>query len=156
APIADVRAPAGLRAGERRIAELQLQLFQAKKRVERERLLDQIFLAEEHLAPLETALFDRTRRTTGRKPLTLIDLQHALRNDELCVEFALGEPRSYAVIVSHSTARVQQLTGRSIVEAKLKALTDAVREERAIGDPARGLAAVLIDPVRELATFKRV
>jgi hypothetical protein len=78
-----VRAPSGLKAGERKLATPQVQLFQTKTRAERARLLDQIFVAEEQLAPLTTAFFDRTRRTTARRPITLRDVQRALRDDEL-------------------------------------------------------------------------
>src|SRR5438046_2574483 len=48
-PVSEVKMPPELRAGERRIAALQLRLLRAKGRTERQRLLDQIFLAEEQL-----------------------------------------------------------------------------------------------------------
>jgi hypothetical protein len=155
-PAADVRAPSGLKAGERRLAALQVQLFQTKTRAERARLLDQIFVAEEQLAPLTTAFFDRTRRTTARRPVMLRDVQRALRDDELFLEFALAEPRSYALVVTRVTARVQALAGRAIIAEQLKALVERIRSEQRIGDEARTLAAVLTGSVRELADYKRV
>ncbi|MGH9158439.1 MAG: tetratricopeptide repeat protein, partial [Vicinamibacteraceae bacterium] len=74
-PIADVKQPSALGAEERRIAALQVQLFRAKTRAERRRLLDQIFVAEEQLAPLSTALFDLTREASARNPVTLQQFQ---------------------------------------------------------------------------------
>jgi CHAT domain-containing protein len=155
-PAADVRAPSGLKAGERRLAALQVQLFQTKTGAERARLLGQIFVAEEQLAPLTTAFFDRTRRTTERRPITLRDVQRALRDDELFLEFALAEPRSYALVVTRVAARVQTLAGRAILAEQLKALVERIRGEQRIGDEARTLAAAMTDSVRELASHRRV
>ena len=89
------------------------QLFETKTRAERARLLDQIFVGEEQLAPLTTAFFERARRTTAPRPVTLRDVQRALRDDELFLEFALAEPRSYPLIITRATARVQALAGRA-------------------------------------------
>jgi len=155
-PAADVPPPAALKSGERRVAALQVQLFQARSRAERARLLDQIFVAEERLAPLATAFFERTRRTTGRRAITLPDVQRALRGDELFVEFALAEPRSYALVVTRDGARVQALAGRGTIDEQLKVLIDRIRGDQQTRDQARALAAVLIGSVRELASYKRV
>ena len=73
-PVASITKPAACRVAERRISTLQLRLLRADGRAERQRLLDQIFVAEEQLAPLSTELFNRTR-TAARKPATLRDLQ---------------------------------------------------------------------------------
>ena len=62
-PLSDVRKPEDLRKGERRIAALQLQLLRTTGRASRQRLLDEIFRAEEQLAPMTTELFSRSRRT---------------------------------------------------------------------------------------------
>src|SRR6267154_1149428 len=74
APLGDLKKPPELRAGERQIAALQLQLYRSKGRADRQRLLDQIFSAEERLAPVETELFNSTR-INPRKAVTLKDLQ---------------------------------------------------------------------------------
>lgn len=120
-PAADVQAPSGLKAGERRVAALQVQLFQTKTRAERARLLDQIFVAEEQLAPLTTAFFDRTRGSTARKPVTLRDVQRALRGDELFLEFALnhwywrsrGDVRSLGETIRHTRTTRSRRTNAS-------------------------------------------
>ena len=56
-----ITKPAACRVAERRISTLQLRLLRADGRAERQRLLDQIFVAEEQLAPHSTELFNRTR-----------------------------------------------------------------------------------------------
>src|SRR5262249_34952427 len=51
-PLADVKKPPELRAGEREIASLQLKLYRATDRAERRRLLDAISDTEDRLAPI--------------------------------------------------------------------------------------------------------
>lgn len=155
-PAAEVPASAALKAGERRVAALQVKLFQTKSRAERARLLDQIFVAEEQLAPFATAFFDRTRRTGSRRPIALQDLQRALRRDELFVEFALADPGSYALVVTRTGARVQTIAGRTRIAEQLKPLIDRVRSGQRMGNEARAVAAMLIDSLHELARYKRV
>lgn len=57
--IANGNRPAEWRTGERKIATLQLQLLRTTDRATRQRLLDQIFVAEEQLAPISTELLRR-------------------------------------------------------------------------------------------------
>jgi tetratricopeptide (TPR) repeat protein len=143
-PVSDVKMPPELRAGERRIAALQLQLLRAKGRTERQRLLDQIFLAEEQLAPTSTELFNRTRTAT-RTALTLKDVQRALRLDEVVVEFALADPDSYAIVVTRSTARLRRLPGRSAIESRVEPLLKAVRAGKNPVEEARSAGEILLD-----------
>jgi CHAT domain-containing protein/tetratricopeptide (TPR) repeat protein len=156
-PPGDVPIPAALRSGERRLAALQSQLFRARTREERGRLLDRIFVAEEQLAPLTTAFFERTRRTTsGRRPIGVTDLQRALRADELFLEFAIAEPRSYVLIVTRTTARVEALDSRRTIDRQAKAVVDRIRGNQAVGADVQTLSATLLDPVRELTMYPRV
>ena len=57
-----------------------------------QRLLDQIFAAEEQLAPDSTALFDRSRRAGHRTAVALRDLQRVLGPDEVFLEYVLLDP----------------------------------------------------------------
>jgi hypothetical protein len=83
--LGDVAKSLELRTGERRIASLQLGLLRAARRAERERLLNEIFVAEEPMAPAATALFTRTR-AVARRPV-LQDVQRALCRDEVLLDF---------------------------------------------------------------------
>src|SRR5690606_8195979 len=60
-PLASQTRPAAMREGERRISDLQRRLFQITNAAARTRLLDQIFAAEEQLAPVTTEFFDGAR-----------------------------------------------------------------------------------------------
>jgi tetratricopeptide (TPR) repeat protein len=128
-PLSDLRKPEELRRGERRIASLQRQLLQTTGRVNRQRLMDEIFRAEEQLAPMTTELFTRARRTV-RGAITLRDVQGALRPDELLLEIALAEPASYGIVVSRSTARVRRLPGRATIIGQASSLVSAARSGR--------------------------
>jgi CHAT domain-containing protein len=151
----EVQNPGDLRAGERRIAALQLQLLRTTDRRARQRLLDQIFTAEEQLAPAATELFMRAR-SAPRKPATLQDLQRRLRPDEVFLEFALGEPSSYVLVATRQSARVHRLAGRVEIRKAVRALAEAVRAGREIDTDARQVGTLLIDGIKELRTDGRV
>ena len=90
-----------LREGQRRVASLQRRLLTTTDPRLRRQLLDQIFAAEERMAPAATRLFARTRLPGGTRATTLRDLQQALRPDELFLEFALLDGRSYVLVVTN-------------------------------------------------------
>jgi len=154
-PLSDVRKPDDLRKGERRIAALQLQLLRTTGRASRQRLLDEIFIAEEQLAPMTTELFTRSRRT-ARGAATLREVQSALRPDEVLLEIALAEPASFAIVVSRSTARVRQLAGRSTIVGQAKSLVSAARSGRDVTTEVKALSATLLSDMRELPSRRRV
>lgn len=151
-----MKQPGGLRAQERRIAALQVQLFRAKTRAERQRLLDQIFVAEEQLAPLTTAAFDKARGTSPRKPVSLPAFQRILGRDEVVLEFALAEPRSYVLVITSGAARVQSLPGRSALQRLTQPLLEKIRAGEQGSAEADALGTTLLGPLRELARASRV
>ena len=137
-PLSTQQKPQELRAGERQIAALQRQLLMTTDRGARLRLLDQIFTAEEQLAPVSTALFDRTRRTGPRRVVPLRDLQRALAPDEVFLEYTLLEPASYVIVATRTSARLQRLPGRAAVRTEVETLLKKVRAgEDVDGDAAR-------------------
>src|SRR5687767_3012062 len=154
-PLSDVRKPEELRKGERRIAALQLQLLRTTGRANRQRLLDEIFRAEEQLAPMTTELFSRSRRT-ARTALTLRETQAVLRPDELLLEMALAEPASFAIVVSRSSARVQRIASRSTILGQASALVSAARSGRGVTNEAKALSATILTSIRELSSHRRV
>ncbi len=154
-PVSDVRKPPELRAAERRIAALQLKLLRSKGRAERQRLLDQIFVAEEQLAPLSTELFNQTE-TAPRKPVTLKDLQRVLRTDEVLLEFVLAEPNSYCVVATRSTARLHRLPGRTAIQSRLEPVLKGIRDGNDPRAEARSVSQVLLDGIPEIGSKKRM
>jgi CHAT domain-containing protein len=154
-PVSDVRKPPELRAAERSIAALQLKLLRARGRAERQRLLDQIFVAEQHLAPLSTELFNRTH-SGPRKPVTLKELQGVLRVDEVLLEFVLAEPYSYCVVATRTTARLHRLPERTAIQSRLEPLLKGIREGNDPRAEARSVRQVLLDGIPEITSRRRV
>jgi CHAT domain-containing protein/tetratricopeptide (TPR) repeat protein len=155
-PVASVAAKSrDMRTRERTLSALQVKLLRATARSDRRRLLDQIFLAEAQLAPISTELFSRTR-TGPRQPLTLAAVQHALRPDEVFVEFALANPESCSLVITHDTARLQRLSSRDAIESVVVTVLHAVRTGTDAGADDRRLADLLLARMPELATHRRL
>jgi CHAT domain-containing protein/tetratricopeptide (TPR) repeat protein len=154
-PLALQKRPQELVQGERRISELQRLLLQTTDRLTRERLLDQIFAAEELLAPVTTAFFNRSTRTGTRVPPRMAALQSALRSDEVFIEFALADPTSYVLVVTRHNARVQPLPARQAIEGQARALAKAIQDGTPAASVAAALAASLLWPIDELRSFRR-
>jgi CHAT domain-containing protein len=154
-PLSEVRKPDELRVGERKIAALQMQLLRTTNRAKRQQLLDEIFRAEEALAPLTTELFSRSRRS-ARAPVTLRAVQSALRPNELLFEVALGEPASFGIVVNRSAARVQRLPGRAVIQEQAERLVSAARAGKDVQADAKVLSTTLFSGLRELAAHRRL
>jgi CHAT domain-containing protein len=154
-PLSDVHRSTDLRAGERRITALQMQLLRTTNRVNRQRLLDEIFRAEEALAPMTTELFARSR-TSVRRPVTIRTVQAALRPDEVLFELALAEPSSFGVIITRSTTRTVRLSARKAILAQADALVSAARGGTDISSEAKALGATLLTGLRELSSHRRL
>lgn len=155
-PLAGQRPPAELQEGERRISALQRRLLQATDRSTRQRLLEQIFAAEEQLAPASTAFFNRSRRAGPRTAGTLRDLQTALRPDELFLQFASMDPESFVVVATRSAARVQQLPGRTVIAGQVETLLKRVGSGSDANAEATALARTLLGVIPELRSQRRL
>jgi hypothetical protein len=75
--VSDVLPAAAMQAQERKLTALEAQLFRATTRGERQRLLDEIFIAEEQLAPLSTVMFSEARG--GAPPSTSVHWARSAR-----------------------------------------------------------------------------
>jgi tetratricopeptide (TPR) repeat protein len=153
-PVASVPKTPELRARERDLAALQTKLLRSTDRSERRRLLEQVFLAEDRLAIVSTELFDRTH-TVARKPLDLHTVQRALRPDEVFVEFALGEPDSFSLVVTRTTARLQRLPARAAIAREVEPVLKAVQAGSPVPTEVRTAGATLL-AIPELATKPRL
>lgn len=152
----DARRSAAVSAGQRRIASLQVQLFDATNQRERQRVLDEIFTAELQLAPIATELYSQARRAGPRAPVSLADLQRSLRDDELFLEFVLAEPASYCLVVSRRAARVQRLPASSVLEPQIQSLISRIRGGDAATGEARAVARSLLGAVKEVGGAARL
>lgn len=154
-PVSQLQKSGDLRSGERRIAALQLRLFRAKTRQERDRLLDDIFVAEERLAPLTTELFTQASRSP-RRGVSLGRVQAALRPDEVLLEYALAEPTSFVIVMTSNTVRVLRLAGRRVLTSLAARVAATVRSEQDATQLCAELAATLLPGISELRARKRL
>lgn len=155
-PLATQTRPAAMREGERRVSDLQRRLFQTSNPAARRRLLDQIFAAEEQLAPVSTEFFEGARRSTTRAAPSLARLRRALQPDEVFVEFALANPRSYAVVVTRDSARVQPLPSADTIRSAVDAFLTALRAGDAPDANGSPLSNALLAAVPELRSRSRL
>jgi CHAT domain-containing protein len=154
-PVTQATRPVDVRARERDLAALQLKLLRTTSRAERQRLLDQIFVAEGRLATVSTELFTRTR-TPPRRAATLAGLQSVLQPDEVFVEFALADPVSFCLVATHRSARLQRLPARAAIERDVQALLNAVRSGQPSDAAARRVGTTLLEPLPELSAHARL
>lgn len=155
-PLSGQLKPQELREGERQIAVLQRRLLRTADRRERRHLLEQIFNAEQQMAPASTAFFDRSRRGGSRSRIALSHLQRVLRADELFVQFALTEPQSYAVVATASGARLQRLPAGGVLRDHVASLLKKVRAGEDVGDDAASLGKALFGSMPELKAKRRL
>jgi CHAT domain-containing protein/tetratricopeptide (TPR) repeat protein len=153
-PVADLKEPSELRVGEREISALQLKLIRAQNRAERRRLLDEIFDAEERLAPVSTELFDRSQ-IGPRQSVDLRAVQSVLRGDELLLEFVLAEPSSYCIAVSRTAAHVVRLPEKSAIEKRVELLLKDIRSGRQTAVDAKAVGSSLLSQL-PLASTRRL
>ena len=154
-PLSELRQPTELRAGERRIAALQLRLLRTTDRAQRQRLLDDIFVAEEQLAPVATELFIRSGRS-ARAAVSLRDLQNVLRPDEVVFEIALAEPASFGVVITRSSSRLRRLPARASLLRQSQDLVAAIRDERTSSTEANTLGTTLLSDMPEMSSHRRL
>lgn len=155
-PAVDATRSAAVRSGERRIAALQVQLVDAKSEEQRQRLLDDIFVAEQQLAPAATELFAKRKGVGPRTPASLAELQSTLTDGELFLEFVLAEPASYCLVVSRRTARVQRLAAATSLERDVKSMLAKVRAGTNSSAEAGVVSRSLLGSIKELATASRL
>jgi CHAT domain-containing protein/tetratricopeptide (TPR) repeat protein len=129
---------------EQRLTRLNLALIDTDDPRQRAQITDAIYHTELNLDS------SSLEGQTATRPITLDQLQHDLKDDDLVVEYVVAEPHSQALAITKTTARPYALPDQTTLEAD----ADRYRHElRAQGiDPALGqkLFNELLGPVTEL------
>lgn len=135
------------RAIEREIARLQTRLMQSSDREERRQILERLFDVEQELY---AAKFSCSQRLMERgQPVDLPTLQQSLRSDELLLEYTLGEPRSYGLVIGDTEIRVVTLPERGRIETLVEKYLAEVRSRKAATQSAKELYSVLLGSIPE-------
>ena len=131
---------------DRNISKLRLEMKSLRDPSEIERERDAIFLAEEKevVNPDFTIL-----RSKKFAPVSIQSLQQKLAASEMLLEYVLGEPRSYVLVVTANNSRIVRLPERKAIEKMVNDYTAAVRSRQQARQEARKLFDALLQPVGE-------
>jgi tetratricopeptide (TPR) repeat protein len=131
---------------EREIARLQIRLMRASVRDDRRQILEKLFDEEQGLSGAK--LHELSRLMKQGKPVELSELQQSLRPDEVVLEYALGEPRSYSLVIDNKTIRTVPLVAGSRIESLIDSYLAQARSKKNTTVIAKELHAVLLAPIR--------
>jgi len=133
---------------ERMVAQLRLELRNARSSAEVRRISDQIFTVEQSrwVTPEVSILKSQAHNRVG-----IDQLQHSLGASSVILEYVVADPRSYCLVVSHSNARIVILAGEHEIEALISAYLKPVRAKQPAIAEARALYDVLLRPIPEAA-----
>jgi len=142
------------RVYEREIARLQTRLMRSLTREERKEILEKLFDAEQQLY---AARFSGSQRVMKKgDPVQLARFQESLGPDELVLEYALGEPTSYALVIDDTEVRVVTLPGRNRIEALVDQYVAEVRARKPAMKFAKELHSLLLGAIPELERKPRL
>jgi CHAT domain-containing protein/tetratricopeptide (TPR) repeat protein len=140
----------------RRVSVQQLRLMKARSVLERRRLLDELWEAEQRTTVPMTKLPAVSSAGRGRE-VALPRLQRALGPDEVLLEYVLLEPDSYCFVITRQSRRLVRLRGRDEIERLAAAFSADVREGKpSVPDSGAALHAAVLEPLGvEAATARR-
>jgi CHAT domain-containing protein len=110
-------------------------------------LLDELFAAEQLLAPVRKES-SALKPNSGRpKPVPIKSFQDSLRPDEMALEYVLDEPESYCLRITRSRVDVVVLPGgRKRIEDLAERYLGAVRSRKPETVSSQELFSVLLQP----------
>jgi CHAT domain-containing protein len=138
-----------------RIADLNRELATENDPTSRKRLLERLWEAEIRSLRLGRSNI-AADSPVETKPISLRQLQSILRDDDLLVEYVLGESRSFALAVTRFQAVPYQLAGRRAIESAIATHLRAIRN-RSDGRPeAAAIYNLLLGPIKLVGQYKRI
>jgi CHAT domain-containing protein len=88
--------------------------------------------------------------------IDLRTVQGEIAPAEAVLEFVVGEPRSYCLVITHTSARLIELAGRKHVERLVTSYLGAVKAKRSAVAEAKALYAAILGPLRLPLTIAAV
>jgi CHAT domain-containing protein len=129
-------------AAEERIASLNNRLLDSENAVERARLLDAIFEAEQDLSPDD---WIHVRET----PIPLRTLQADLGTSEVLLEYVLDEPSSFCLAITRRGVSLSKLAGRDQINKLVAEYRNAIANRIESRKASEKLWNELLQPIRE-------
>ncbi len=139
-------------APNKELSFLNSRLLEAKTAAERKDLLDQLFVAEQRMAPGIAQRNNYFRHVVSR-PASLRSVQSALRSDEALLEFLVSEPQSYCLQITQKELITHKLPGRSALDTLIDEYLYRVRRKEMATDISRKLFADLLGGVSGLDRY---
>lgn len=121
----DYPAPHAPTPAERHLTMLNVALLDTENAATRQALSDQVQGSESVLDQRSLA------SSTIEHPVSLDHLESDLAKNELFVEYVLADPHSYALAVTHSSARAYELDARTKIEADANGYRASIRDQHA-------------------------
>jgi tetratricopeptide (TPR) repeat protein len=116
-------------AAQQEMTALNVKLLDADDAAARAHIIDAIYSTEQQLGS-DPGLNDPP------PPVTVRELQGILNDSELLVEFVLGDPHSYALVLTHGSVHRYTLAPRALLEQDATQYLSALRKKKT--DPVLG------------------
>ena len=130
------------------ITRIQRALMHESDPAMRETMLEQLFAAEQLLAPEPKVRSDLNASTQGRKVASVPIVQRSLTTDEMLLEYVLGESQSYCVRITRTDADVITVPAdRITIEKLVDEYLRVVRSRQPELSAGRKLYSLLLQPV---------
>ncbi len=81
------------------------------------------------------------------------DVQSRLRKSEVLLEFVLGNPKSYVVVLTATSKQIVPLGSRDAIDSGVRQYLSAIRERSAANEQAAKLYNLLIEPIPKIRDF---
>jgi CHAT domain-containing protein len=132
---------------EKEINQVQLALLHETNPDRRQTLLDNLFAAEQILAPVRKTNLTVGSESDRSRPVPVAKLQAVLHPDEVVLEYVLDEPQSFCLRITGSGVTVVTLpSGRKHIEELVEQYLNAVRSRKPESGPSDELFSTLIEP----------
>lgn len=130
---------------EDRIRRLKVQLVRTQRVRQRRTLIDQLFFAEQ--ARWTEISGANLRAIDPSIEITLVGVQRQLRQNEVILEYVLGETESFCLRISRSAVAISKLASRKNIEAQTRVYLAQLRSKKNPSSESRALFASLIQPM---------
>ena len=139
----DYPAPHAPTPAERHLTMLNVALLDTDNAATRQELSEQVQGSESALDQRSLA------SSTIEHPVSLGRLESDLAKNELFVEYVLADPHSYALAVTHSSARAYQIDARTKIEADANGYRASIRDQHANSTLGNALFHELLGKIPE-------
>lgn len=131
---------------EKRIARLRLKLMETHSNREVRDLRDQIFVAEQSRSITPEISILKSR---GNHPESLKQVQNNLSPSEALLEYVLGDPGSFCLVITRENSRIVKLPGKQTITPIVSAYLKEVAAKHSAHDEARRLYDAILGPISE-------